>query len=314
MTADARQPAAAHAADYSCHGGIPRTAAGVGGSGGPASQPAERHRGSQPEAPAVTAVGSFAPGDTKEYLSPQYWDARFEKEDTYEWCKDYCEFRHLVAPELRPSDGILELGCGNSNLGAALAADGFRDVTCTDLSRVVVDRMQQKAAQAGSSVRYQVANMLDLPFAKASFDAVLEKGAFEVFFTDSASAWDPTPAARRSIAKALDEAHRVLRPDGVLISVSFGQPHFRVPLLTACSRHTWNCSVERFGGSFDYFVYVLRKGRRQIVDDSMHQEADAAAATMMVKLGPTVRSRAAEQEAPMHDHMDEETYLMQVTL
>lgn len=70
--------------------------------------------------------------------------------------QDYSEFRHLVAPQLRPSDAILELGCGNSNLGAALAADGFRDVTCTDLSRVVVDRMQRKAARAGSTVRYQV--------------------------------------------------------------------------------------------------------------------------------------------------------------
>lgn len=144
----------------------------------------------------------------------------------------------------------------------------------------------------------------------------------------------------------------MLSPDGVLISVSFGQPHFRVPLvraalcchqsavcaevcqfserftvkehiaeaikfamqLTACGRHTWNCSGERFGGSFDYFVYVLRKGRRPVADDSMHQGADAEAAAVMTKLGPTVRSRTAEQEAPMHDHMDEESYLMQMTL
>lgn len=70
--------------------------------------------------------------------------------------QDYSEFRHLVAPQLRPSDRILELGCGNSGLGAALAADGFHSVTCTDLSRVVVERMQRKADAAGSSVQYQV--------------------------------------------------------------------------------------------------------------------------------------------------------------
>jgi SAM-dependent methyltransferase len=70
--------------------------------------------------------------------------------------QDYSEFRHLVAPELRPADRILELGCGNSGLGSALAADGFQHVTCTDLSQVVVERMQRKAAAAASPVQYQV--------------------------------------------------------------------------------------------------------------------------------------------------------------
>ena len=70
--------------------------------------------------------------------------------------QDYSEFRHLVAPQLRPADRILELGCGNSGLGAALAADGYQHVTCTDLSGVVVERMRRKAAAAASTVQYQV--------------------------------------------------------------------------------------------------------------------------------------------------------------
>lgn len=100
----------------------------------------------------------------------------------------------------------------------------------------------------------------------------------------------------------------MLTPGGVLMSVSFGQPHFRVPLLLACWRHTWDCCVERFGDAFDYFVYVLRKGRRAQAVEDAQQEAAAAV------LGPRVRSRGAEQEAPMHGHMDDESYLLQMAL
>ena len=110
------------------------------------------------------------------------------------------------------------------------------------------------------------------------------------------------------------QAHRVLASSGVLISVSFGQPHFRVPLLLACGGHSWDCRVERFGGSFDYFVYVLRKGRRQAAAGHMQQDAGAEADLLGVALGPRVRGRSADQEAPMHEHMDDESYLTHMTL
>ena len=114
------------------------------------------------------------------------------------------------------------------------------------------------------------------------------------------------------------QAHRVLAADGVLISVSFGQPHFRVPLLLACRVHSWDCHVERFGEHFDYYVYVLRKGRRQ--GSAAHQQQNTGLDTgveadfLGVALGPQVRVRGPDREAPMHEHMDDEGYLLQMTL
>jgi hypothetical protein len=110
------------------------------------------------------------------------------------------------------------------------------------------------------------------------------------------------------------QAHRVLAPDGVLISVSFGQPHFRVPLLLACRGHSWDCRVERFGDAFDYYVYVLRKGRRQTAAEHKQQNSDVGADLLEVALGPQVRVRSPDQEAPMHEHMDDESYLSHMTL
>lgn len=62
----------------------------------------------------------------------------------------------MVAPHIKPCDAILELGCGNSGMGAALAADGFSRITCTDLSATVVGKMRAKAAAAGLPITYQV--------------------------------------------------------------------------------------------------------------------------------------------------------------
>lgn len=39
------------------------------------------------EAPGAVAARTFEPETTAEYQLPQYWDARFAKEDSYEWCK-----------------------------------------------------------------------------------------------------------------------------------------------------------------------------------------------------------------------------------
>ena len=54
----------------------------------------------------------------------------------------------------------------------------------------------------------QVADMLQLPFANASFDVVLDKGALDVLVVDADSLWDPQPSTKERMFQALDEVHR----------------------------------------------------------------------------------------------------------
>jgi hypothetical protein len=76
------------------------------------------------------------PLTTAEYLNPCYWDERFEKEEQYDWFKDLSQFRHLLLPNLRPSDRILVLGCGNSAMTMDLWREGFKNICSIDLSEV----------------------------------------------------------------------------------------------------------------------------------------------------------------------------------
>ena len=102
----------------------------------------------------------------------------------------------------------------------------------------------------------------------------------------------------------------MLKADGVFLSVTFAQPHFRRPLLLA-ERYSWGMEVASFGEGFHYFVYAMRKGARKTSDIPSH----------FVEPGP---ERAIAQDASqcngqategsMHEHMDSADFLLRVEL
>lgn len=97
---------------------------------------------------------------------------------------------------------VLEVAAGTGVLSRALAARLPSEVavTATDLNQSMIDR----AASVGTDrpVTWKQADVMDLPFADASFDAVACQFSV-MFFPDR-------PAA-------FAEIHRVLRPGGVLL-------------------------------------------------------------------------------------------------
>lgn len=116
--------------------------------------------------------------------------------------------------QLRGDERILDLGCGR---GAVLVLAAMRLTTgCAvgiDLWRardqsgnaIEVTRRNAKRAGVGDRVEVQTADMTQLPFADASFDAVLSSIAIHGI------------PSRRGRARAIDEAVRVLKPGGRLV-------------------------------------------------------------------------------------------------
>lgn len=75
--------------------------------------------------------------------------------------------------------------------------------------QVVIRRMEEKAAAAGMhGLKWQVADMLDLPFEDSSFDVVLEKGTMDVLFVDNDSPWQPKPEVCGRVHQMLSQVHR----------------------------------------------------------------------------------------------------------
>ncbi|XP_026433306.1 EEF1A lysine methyltransferase 4-like isoform X7 [Papaver somniferum] len=119
--------------------------------------------------------------------------------------------------------------------------------------------MQKRLLSKGiKDIQVLVADMLDLPFEKESFDVVIEKGTMDVVFVDSGDPWNPRPETVKKAMAMLQGVHRVLKPDGVFVSISFGQPHFRRPLFEA-PEFSWSIEWKTFGDGFHYFFYILKK-------------------------------------------------------
>ncbi|KAF2294433.1 hypothetical protein GH714_011334 [Hevea brasiliensis] len=154
---------------------------------------------------------------------------------------------------------VLELGCGNSQLCDEMYKDGITDITCIDLSAVAVEKMQQRISAKGyKEIKVLEADMLHLPFSEGVLMLLLRK-------EPCGDPWNPRPANVTQVKAMLDGVHRVLKPDGIFISISFGQPHFRRPLFDA-QEYTWSIEWNTFGDGFHYFFYILRKGKRSLDD------------------------------------------------
>jgi SAM-dependent methyltransferase len=135
--------------------------------------------------------------------------------------------RRLFAEHFPPLDGLrvfksdLWDEARNTRILVWAAGQGAQ-VFGVDISRPIV--VQARAAFDGKPLRAAVADIRELPFADASFDAIYSMGTIEHF---------------RDSERALDEMVRVLRPGGcAIVGVPNRHDPFLRPLLAAVLQAT----------------------------------------------------------------------------
>jgi ubiquinone/menaquinone biosynthesis C-methylase UbiE len=137
----------------------------------------------------------------------EQWQLSAEAAENYERYQVPATFaplaEELVASAgLRPGDRVLDVACGTGIVARRAAArlDGGR-VVGLDINPAMLEVARSTAAASGLVIEWYEGNALALPFADASFDAVLCQQALQ-FFPDRVA--------------ALREMRRVLAPDGRL--------------------------------------------------------------------------------------------------
>lgn len=144
------------------------------------------------------------------------WDLRGPKESVIGW-----QTRGLVRGD------VLDIGCGYGDNAIYLTQHGFR-VTGLDISPTALLTAEHRAAAAGVSVRFAVADATRLDGYADEFDTVVDSGTFHCLDDD----------AKHRYAAAV---HRATRPGATLLISCFcdAQPAGeRRPLPVAVSEQT----------------------------------------------------------------------------
>ena len=125
------------------------------------------------------------------------------------------------ACDLGWDEQVLDVAAGNGNATLAAARRGSK-VTSTDYVSALLDRGAERAAAERLDVTFQVADVEALPFADASFDAVVS--TFGVMFAPNQ-------------AKAATEMARVCRPGGRIGLANWTPEGFIGQLFKTLGRH-----------------------------------------------------------------------------
>ncbi len=125
------------------------------------------------------------------------------------------------AMDLKPGSSVLDVAAGNGNATLAFARR-FMEVTSTDYVDALLARGRSRAEAEGHQVEFQVADAEQLPFANASFDAVVS--TFGVMFTPNQ-------------AKAASELVRVCRSGGMIGMANWTPEGFIGQVFKTLGRH-----------------------------------------------------------------------------
>ncbi|XP_044488258.1 EEF1A lysine methyltransferase 4-like [Mangifera indica] len=158
---------------------------------------------------------------TYSYGDALYWDTRYLQEaGSFDWYQRYSALRPLVRKNIPTSSRVLMVGCGNALMSEDMVKDGYEDIMNIDISAVAIETMKRKYEYI-PQLKYMQMDVRDMSFfPDNSFDSVIDKGTL-----DSLMCGLDAPI---SAAQMLGEVSRLLKPGGIYMLITYGDPKVRM--------------------------------------------------------------------------------------
>ncbi|KAK4787081.1 hypothetical protein SAY86_010914 [Trapa natans] len=171
-----------------------------------------------------------------DYGDAAYWDARYVQDaemGNFDWYQRYSDLRPFVRMYMPSySSRVLMVGCGNALMSEDMVKDGYKDIVNIDISFVVIDMMRRKCKYI-PQLKYMQMDVRDMSFfPDESFDSIIDKGTLDSLMCGS--------DARISAPRMLGEVSRLLKPGGIYMMITYGDPNIRMPHL---NRPTYNWQI-----------------------------------------------------------------------
>jgi SAM-dependent methyltransferase len=178
------------------------------------------------------------PRNNKVYGNKNYWDDRFQIEESFDWLLSYQQLSPQIETAIRsskhannsnPYDArILVVGCGNSPFSADLYDAGYHNVVNIDYSEPVIERMRDRHEKSRPGMEWIVMDMTRMDaFPDGSFDCVIDKAAMDAILVREGDVWNPDPSVVEMAYAMCEHIARILRDGGLFVQISLAQPHFR---------------------------------------------------------------------------------------
>jgi len=201
-----------------------------------------------------------------EYGEKLYWDARYATSisgqtvsaEIYDWYQEYANcarLRCIISEHTENSDHFLVIGCGNSTLSEQMYQDGYLNITSIDFSGTVIETMRKRAAELGlDGLVYLDMDARSMTFLDDTFDCVIDKGTIDAMMCGKDNVFN--------VERTCLDVSRVLKPGGVFIVISYGQPESRMELFNDFAKFAWSVETELLAkqtSDSSHFVYIMKK-------------------------------------------------------
>ncbi|XP_020108093.1 methyltransferase-like protein 13 isoform X1 [Ananas comosus] len=166
------------------------------------------------------------------YGDPLYWDLRYMEEGgaAFDWYQRYSALRPFVRKFVPTPARVLMVGCGSALMSEDMVKDGYVDIMNIDISSIVIEMMRTKYAHV-PQLKYMQMDVRDMSFFRdESFDCVIDKGTL-----DSLMCGADAPVCA---SQMVEEVSRLLRPGGIFMLITYGDPSVRIPHLNQ-ARYGW---------------------------------------------------------------------------
>jgi len=198
-----------------------------------------------------------------QYGKKDYWDERYSKDvEPFDWYQRYEGIKSITDRYVKPTDKVLMLGCGNSRLSEDLWENNIKNIVNIDFSEICIQHMKAKHDDKAPSMTWQKMDITNIEYPDGAFDCVIDKGTMDSILCGEGST--------KQCAKMMQEISRVLKPSGVYVVVSYGQPDYRLNYFDK-PEYNWNIlpaqhvpkptvsNVEDQDPANVHYIYIMTK-------------------------------------------------------
>ena len=200
-----------------------------------------------------------------DYSSLSYWENRYTNEhlEIFEWYQTYETLKEKISDYIKPTDKILNAGCGTSKFAEDLYIDDIKDVTNIDFSENAIKIMVEYYQEQQVEMNYKKMNVCEMgEFKDKTFDVVFDKALLDTILCGE--------GALMVVEKMMKEVYRVLKDEGYYIIISNASEEGRKLMF---DKEMWEYTVmeiekpskvlvieDKDPKNFHY-IYVLKKAK-----------------------------------------------------